>query len=83
MNKLLIEDCEIIDASFYEVETKEIEIINSNLNGTEFMETSLSGVDLSSCEIGNTTFDLKSIKGIKVNMFQCQSLVSMLGVEVI
>ncbi len=47
------------------------------------METTLKGVDLSTCEIGSTTFDLKSIKGIKVNMFQCPMLVSMLGVEVI
>jgi len=83
MNKVLLNNCEILDASFYEVETKEIEITSTNLNGTEFMETTLKGVDLSTCEIGSTTFDLKSIKGIKVNMFQCPMLVSMLGVEVI
>ena len=47
------------------------------------MQTKLSGIDFSTCDITSIKIEDKSIRGIKVNQFQAIELASLLGIEVI
>lgn len=75
-------DSEFREASFLENEIKNMSLEQVRFLEAEFMRTKLAGVDFSTCDITSTMFDFYSLKGIIVDAFQCQFLVSMLGVEI-
>lgn len=75
-------DSDLSDSFFLESEVKQIAFDRVNLTKTEFVKVNLNNVDLSTCDIYGTLFDMKSLKGIIVDSLQCSSLVGMLGVKI-
>ncbi len=53
-----------------------------NLTSTEFQNTYLKGIDISTCMIRNTRFDIWSLKGALIDPFQAVDLITLLGVIV-
>ena len=47
------------------------------------METKLSGIDFSTCDIEGIKLDNKGIKGIMVNQFQAIDLARLLGIVIV
>ena len=59
-----------------------IEITDNNFSYSRFSSTNLKDVDFRSNDISCIIFDNYSLKGIKVDTFQCRNIVSNLGVIV-
>ena len=79
---LTASDSELTIESFIESKFKNLEIIGVKFNKSEFLKTSLKGVDFSSSDITDVMFDLMSVKGMIVNQFQCVELANLIGVQV-
>ena len=44
--------------------------------------TNLKDVDFSTCNIERIIFDIDSLKGIKINVFQDSDIISLFGVQI-
>ena len=53
-----------------------------NLSRAEIRETSLKGLDVTSCDIEGVAVDLPSLRGLKVNREQAMGLAALLGLVI-
>ena len=73
---------DLSSSSFIQTDIKQILFFDVCMSRTEFLQTSLSQIDFSSCDIRETLFDLNSMRGIVIDSFQSQFLITMLGVQI-
>ena len=71
------------EAFFIESELKNISFDKTIFHKTEFLHTNLAGIDFSTSDITGVMMDSFSMKGIKVNSFQCRDLIGILKEEVV
>ena len=81
--ELTIKESDFTESSFFNVELPKIILENNNFKSSEFMQTKLSGIDFSTCNIEGIKRDEKGIKGIMVNQFQAIDLARLLGIEIV
>ena len=65
-----------------ESDIKDIYFDECKLNRAEFINVNLKDVDLSSCDINGIIFDMKSLRGIIIDRFQCDNIATMFGVKI-
>lgn len=82
ITNLKVIDSNFQESYFLEATLKNIEFQNSNFSKSEFYKTNLDTIDFSTCEISGAKFDMKSLYGIIINLYQSEYLVSMLGVKI-
>lgn len=81
-----MEDCSILDsdlteARIFDVKHTKFILENVNLKGTEFNMVSLSGVDLSTCNLENILMDAKYLRGAILGFNQMVELAPILGIK--
>ena len=82
MNNIYAHNDNWTESAFISTHFKNVLLEEVKLNFSEFAESYLMGVDFSKCDIANIVWDLKSLKGIKVDAIQCQYFANMLGIEI-
>lgn len=81
--ELIIKENDFTESSFFNVEFIKVTLDKNNFKLSEFLETKLSGINFSTCNIEGIKLDSKGIKGIQVNQFQAIDLASLLGIEIV
>lgn len=81
-----MEDCSILDSDLTEARILDVKrtkfiLENVNLKGTEFNMVSLSGVDLSTCNLENILMDAKYLRGAILGFNQMVELAPILGIK--
>ena len=80
INNLEIIKSNMEDGRFLNVKCKNLLLSDDNLNNMEIIDSNLDNTDLSTCNIANIKFDVKSLKGIVIDSMQAGYLVGNLGV---
>ncbi|WP_283679999.1 pentapeptide repeat-containing protein [Lentilactobacillus sp. Marseille-Q4993] len=77
------ENCELIESSFQAVKVKKgLAFTGCDVDGIDFLDTNLKGIDLSTATFGTLVVDPTRLKGLKINPYQASVLITMFGVEI-
>ncbi|NLL75495.1 MAG: hypothetical protein GX233_06995 [Erysipelothrix sp.] len=71
-----------VEASFMNLKQKKMNFKSIDLEGSNFTETALKGIDLSEANFSNLLYSPHLIKGLSVNAIQAESLLIAMGVHV-
>lgn len=82
-----MKDCQMADSEctrtfFHRFTQKNLKLKNVDLSGCEFLESDLRELDISTCKINETTFQIKSVNGLTVNTDQAVALSTLMGLVV-
>lgn len=80
VDNLLFDECMMDESYFTECNFKNIYFDKCSLNKVTILNLEHNGFDLSNSSIDDVNFDLKSLKGISVNMIQGAMLSRYLGI---
>ena len=61
---------------------KKVTFTDSNLFGSEFVQTKLKDIDLSTCNIEDIRVDINNLKGCSVNLEQALELSLLMGIKI-
>ena len=70
------------ECSFFAFRWQDWVLRSCALTCAEIHETSLRGLDVTSCEIGNLLVDLPAVRGMKVTREQAMELSTLLGLVI-
>lgn len=79
----LFQDCRLIQGVFSQVRHRNLAFRRADLTGADFFQTSLRGVDLSTCEIRGLTLsqDHQELRGAVLALEQAPDVAALLGVK--
>ena len=75
-------DSKFFKTNFYKIDSKDLIFSHADISGSEFFESNLKEVDISSTTINDITIDLRSLKGVIVSKNQALTLASILGIYI-
>lgn len=74
-------ECNLTESSFQSVTFKDINYFqNSNLNESDFADSHLRGVDLSTSDFDELLLDPNMVQGLVLNSYQVQQIAGLLGI---
>ncbi len=79
---LLMQECSMKENAFISYKWKEWTMRLCDLTGCEFGDTSLKGLDVTDCLIGNWHTDLYALRGLKVTKEQAVTFAGLLGLNI-
>ena len=83
MKRFLMQDCRADHSAFTLCSFRYTCFRNTSLRESEFLETSLKDVDLSTCSIASFSVNVENLRGVRMNEEQAAACARLIGIEIV